>query len=129
MPKISDLPTDTAPDSADIIPFVDVTASRTESVTVANLAASTAFAGQYAPLTGPANYAPLTALYLPGVTGNYVACPDSADPAQVTAIAPPPGRLAIGGIEVGDTGWRNISSLLGGGWTMSGPNFGCGFDE
>lgn len=50
MPKISDLPTDTAPASTDLIPFVDVDAARTESVTVANLAASTAFAGQYEPL-------------------------------------------------------------------------------
>lgn len=49
MPKISEFPTDTAPDAADLVPFVDVSQSRTESVTVANLAASSAFADRYAP--------------------------------------------------------------------------------
>lgn len=27
------------------------------------------------------------------------------------------GRLSVGGREIGDTGWRNVSSLLENGWT------------
>lgn len=49
MPKISDLPADTAPATDDLIVMVDVDASRTEAVTVANLAASAAFSGAYVP--------------------------------------------------------------------------------
>ena len=41
--KVSALPTDTAPEAADLIPFVDVSAVRTEAVTLANLAASVPF--------------------------------------------------------------------------------------
>jgi hypothetical protein len=40
--------------------------------------------------------------------------------AQVSAIDAATGRLAIGGKEIGDTGWRNVSSLLLNGWTQSG---------
>lgn len=47
MPRITDLPTDTAPATDDLVPFVDVSASRTEAVTVDNLAASAAFTGRY----------------------------------------------------------------------------------
>lgn len=54
MAKISAYPADTAPDVADVIPFVDVSASATEKVTVDNLAASAAFSGRYAPLPAPA---------------------------------------------------------------------------
>lgn len=39
--------------------------------------------------------------------------------AQVTAIDATTGRLAIGGIEMGDTGWRDAISLLGNGWTAT----------
>lgn len=35
--------------------------------------------------------------------------------AQVTAIDPTTGRLAIGGMEIGDTGWRVLAALNG--WT------------
>ena len=48
MPKISEYPSDSAPDPADIVPIVDVSAGATEKVTVADLAASSAFAAQYA---------------------------------------------------------------------------------
>lgn len=39
--------------------------------------------------------------------------------AQVSAIDATTGRLAIGGKEIGDTGWRNVSSLLATGWTAT----------
>ena len=38
--------------------------------------------------------------------------------AQVSAIDPTTGRLAIGGIEMGDTGWRDVSADLINGWTI-----------
>jgi hypothetical protein len=41
----------------------------------------------------------------------------SGQAAQISAIDAATGRLAIGGREIGDTGWRNISSLLLNGWT------------
>ena len=37
--------------------------------------------------------------------------------AQVSAIDATTGRLAIGGREIGDTGWRNVSADLINGWT------------
>ncbi len=37
----------------------------------------------------------------------------------MTAVDPTPGRLAIGGIDMGDTGWRNVSGLLINGFTVS----------
>lgn len=40
MPRIDGLPTDNAPDGGDLLPFIDVSADRTEAVTVANLAAA-----------------------------------------------------------------------------------------
>jgi hypothetical protein len=46
--KISALPTDTAPDAADLVPFVDTSATTTEAVTVANLAAAASFVALYA---------------------------------------------------------------------------------
>jgi len=49
MPKISALPTDTAVDGADLVPFVDVSQGRTEAITATNLATSPAFAAHYAP--------------------------------------------------------------------------------
>ena len=52
MPKISELPTDVAPDVLDTVPFVDVSAARTEQVTVGDLAASAAFSGRYQQLAG-----------------------------------------------------------------------------
>lgn len=39
--------------------------------------------------------------------------------AQVTAINTDTGRYAIGGREIGETGWRDISGLLINGWTGS----------
>lgn len=39
--------------------------------------------------------------------------------ARVTAYDATTGRLAIGNCEVGDTGWRNITSLLVNGWTAT----------
>jgi hypothetical protein len=77
VPKISQYPSDSAPDPADIVPIVDVSAGATEKVTVADLAASPAFAAQYGP-GGTAGNAPTTALYLPGTSGNYVSTPDKA---------------------------------------------------
>jgi hypothetical protein len=50
MPKIDQLPTDAAPGTADLIPFVDVSADTTEATTIADLAASVAWSGQYQPL-------------------------------------------------------------------------------
>jgi hypothetical protein len=47
MGKISALPTDTVPDGADYLPFVDATAGRTERTTFDNLAASDAFTSRY----------------------------------------------------------------------------------
>jgi hypothetical protein len=38
--------------------------------------------------------------------------------AQVSAIDAATGRLAIGGREIGDTGWRNVASLLTTGWAI-----------
>lgn len=50
MPKISDLTADTAPDGADLVAVVDTSASTTDKVTLTNLAASSAWSTEYAPL-------------------------------------------------------------------------------
>lgn len=114
MPKITDLPTDTAPDSADLVPFVDVTASRTEASTWANVAASTAFSALYAPL---ATSAPSTALYLPGTSGNTVSTPDVAalDVAgdlDVTAVVKLPRNGVLGIIVSKDESAQRSWNIL-----------------
>ena len=74
--------------------------------TAAALAADSAFTSQFAPKANPT------------FTGNVVVPTANAagEAAQVTAIDPTTGRLAIGGIEMGDTGWRDIKSTLTNGW-------------
>lgn len=44
---------------------------------------------------------------------------DHDDAAQVTALDPTTGRLAIGGIEMGDTGWRDVTGDLLNGWATA----------
>lgn len=51
MPAIDALPSDNAPDPADLVAFVDVSTDTTEASTLADLAASSAFASQYATIT------------------------------------------------------------------------------
>jgi hypothetical protein len=46
--KISQLPTDNAPEGADLVPFVDVSQTRTEAVTLDDLAVSGPFSTRYA---------------------------------------------------------------------------------
>jgi hypothetical protein len=59
MPKISELPSDNAPDPLDIVPYTDVSAGTTDRSTWAGVAASSAFTSQYAPLTGSTAYEPI----------------------------------------------------------------------
>ena len=52
MPKISALPSDTAPDPADLVPYVDVSASSTDQTTWTGVAASTAFTSAFVTFSG-----------------------------------------------------------------------------
>jgi hypothetical protein len=60
-------------------------------------------------------YAPLAS---PTFTGNVVvpAATAATHAAQVTAMDATTGRLAIGGREIGDTGWRQASDFLTAAW-------------
>lgn len=43
--------------------------------------------------------------------------------AQVSAIDATTGRLAIGGVEIGNTGWRDISASFVNGWALGAGRF------
>lgn len=60
--------------------------------------------------TGEARLTGATSVTVPAATA-------ATHAAQVSAIDADTGRLAIGGIELGDTSWRDISSVLLGTWT------------
>lgn len=117
--KISALPTDTAIDPADLIPFVDVSASRTESTTVEDLASSSAFTSQFAPLRFARYGSGSPQSSVTGSVGDrYI---DTA-----ATIGGHIWRKATGTdtntgwvIEVGDTGWRDMSSFWFTGWSNS----------
>jgi hypothetical protein len=59
--------------------------------------------------TGTVNLTTATAVTVPAITAANQA-------ARVTAFDAATGRLAIGGIEMGDTGWRRIDAWLGPNW-------------
>lgn len=71
-------------------------------VTRASLAADAAFTAQFAPIANPT------------FTGNVVVPAGNAanEAAQITAFDATTGRLAIGGYEIGDSGYRSVSSTL-----------------
>lgn len=62
--------------------------------------------------SGAVVLAPAGTVIVPAISGTGQA-------AQVTAYDATTGRLAIGGVEMGSTGWRDISSLLTNGWAAT----------
>jgi len=84
----------------------DDDADESKRITWGNV--KTALGSTFAPLASPTFTGTVT---VPAATAANHA-------AVVTAIDATTGRLAIGGREVGDTGWRDISSLLSTGWTL-----------
>jgi len=126
---------------ADEIPIIDVTAtSVTKKITWANL--KTAIGTVFAPINdatftgntvaedatadgevlvhsqaamGPIDASTGTfsgAVIVPAATA-------ATHAAQVSAITAATGQLQVGGVEMGDTGWRDVSSLLANGWTAT----------
>jgi hypothetical protein len=92
MPKITALPTDTAPEGADLIPFVDTTAARTEAVTIANLAASAPF--NATATTAELNSIASTVNTVGKVTGKHVF--NTATNVSVWAVGSTAGSVWVG---------------------------------
>ena len=95
--KISDLPALAAVDTADELAVVDTSSATTKKATKAVLFTDPTFTGS---VTVPAGNA-------------------AGEAAQVSAYDATTGRLAIGGVEMGSTGWRDLTALQVNGWAFT----------
>jgi hypothetical protein len=95
--KISALTALSAVDSDDLLAVVDSSAATTKKATKAVLFTDPTFTGNVVVPAGDA----------------------AGEAAQISAYDATTGRLAIGGIEMGDTGWRDITALQVNGWAFT----------
>ena len=95
--KISDLPALAAVDTADELAVVDTSSATTKKATKAVLFTDPTFTGS---VTVPAGNA-------------------AGEAAQVSAYDATTGRLAIGGVEMGSTGWRDLTAAQTNGWAFT----------